>query len=180
METLLMPHQFEPTMMEFFQYNHWANQELKGICINLSDEMLTASIPGSYGSIRDTFTHILKAEVSFLKRIHWDYPEPGFKWEDEPGLSQMMAYEATLNEALLGMLQNVPATQNVHEEGDGWTFDYQARLIFMSVVFHGIAHRTDITTMLNNKGVSLPELDVWGYQAAYPQRFQSKLVKSGQ
>ena len=180
METLFMSHQLEPTMIEFFQYNHWANQELMGICIGLSDEIITASIPGSYGSIRDTFAHILKAEISFLKRIHELYPEPEFKWKKNPSLSQMMAYETALNEALLDTLQRVQATQNVHEEGNGWTFDYQARLIFMSVVYHGIAHRTDITTVLNNKGVSLPELDVWGYQSTYPERFQSSVVKTGQ
>ena len=175
-----MSNQFEPTMMEFFQYNHWANQELMGICTGLSDEIINASIPGSYGSILDTFAHILKAEISFLNRIHGVYPESGFTWEDNPGLSQMMAYEASLNKALLDTLQRVPATQNVHEEGDGWTFDYQARLIFMSVVYHGIAHRTDITTILNNKGVNLPELDVWGYQSAYPERFEARVFKTGQ
>jgi uncharacterized damage-inducible protein DinB len=180
METLLMSNQLEPTTIEFFQYNHWANQELMGICNNLSDEIITASIPGSYGSIRNTFAHILKAEISFLKRINWTYPDPDFKREENPSLFQMMTYETALNEALLETLQRVPATQNVHEEGDGWTFDYQARLIFMSVVYHGIAHRTDITTVLNTKGVSLPELDVWGYQSAYPERFQSRLFKSGQ
>jgi hypothetical protein len=83
-----------------------------------------------------------------------------------------------LHEALVDTLQRVPATQNVHEAGDGWTFDYQARLIFMSVVYHGIAHRTDITTVLNNKGIDLPELDVWGYQSAYPEQFQAKVVKT--
>ena len=180
MEILLMAHQLEPTMIEFFHYNHWANQELMRICINLSNEIITASIPGSYGSIRDTFTHILKAEISFLKRIHGTYPEPDFKWEENPSLSQMMVYETTLHETLLDTLQRVPATQNVHEEGDGWTFDYQARLIFMSVVYHGIAHRTDITTALNNKGINLPELDVWGYESAYPERFQARVVKTGQ
>jgi len=175
-----MSYQPEPTLMEFFHYNHWANQELMGICTSLSDEIITDSNPGSYGSIRDTFAHMLKAEISFLKRIHGVYPEPGFNWEDNPGLSQMMVFEAALNKALLDMLQRVPATDNVHEEGDGWTFDYQARLIFMSVVYHGIAHRTDITTVLNNKGISLPELDVWGYESAYPERFQAKVVKTGQ
>jgi uncharacterized damage-inducible protein DinB len=179
MEALLMSHQPEPTMIEFFQYNHWANQELMSICKNLSDEIIVASIPGSYGSIRNTFSHILKAESSFLKRIHGAYPEPDFKWEENPSLSQMMAYETVLHETLLDTLQRIPATQNVHEEGDGWSFDYQARLIFMSVIYHGIAHRTDITTALTNKGISLPELDVWGYQSAYPKRFQSKVFKSG-
>lgn len=173
-----MSNPLEPTLLEFFQYNHWANQELMKICLDVSEEIMTDNNPGSYGPIRDTFAHMLKAEVSFLKRIHGIAPEPGFKWEEHPSLLQMMAYETSLHEALLDTLQNVPATQNVHEEGEGWTFDYQARLIFMSVVYHGIAHRTDITTVLNNKGVNLPELDIWGYQAAYPERFQARVVKT--
>ena len=150
------------------------------LCMNVSNDLITATIPGSYGSIRTTLAHILKAETSFLKRIQGVYPEPAFIWEDEPTLPQMMAYETTLHAALLDMLQRVPATQNVHEAGDGWTFDYHARLIFMSVVYHGIAHRTDITTALNNNGISVPELDVWGYQAAYPEQFQASVVKAGQ
>lgn len=175
-----MAHQLEPTMIEFFQYNHWANQKLMGICTSLSDEIITASIPGSYGSIRETFTHMLKAEISFLKRIHGIYPEPDYKWEENPSLSQMMIYETTLHETLLDTLQRIPTTQIVHEEGDSWKFDYQVRLIFMSVVYHGIAHRTDITTALNNKGINLPELDVWGYESVYPERFQAKAVKTRQ
>ena len=180
LESFLMAQKLEPTMIELFQYNHWANQELMGICIKLSDEIITANIPGSYGSIYNTFSHILKAEISFLRRILGTYPAPDFKWEENPNLSEMLAYETKLHETLLDTLQRVPATQNVHEEGDGWTFDYQARLIFMSVVYHGIAHRTDITTALNNKGVILPELDVWGYCSAYPERFQSRIFRDNQ
>lgn len=175
-----MSDQPEPTMIELFQYNHWANQELMGICTGLKDEIITVNIPGSYGSILESFAHILKAEISFLKRIHGIYPEPDFKWEDNPGLSQMAAYETILQKALLDTIQHVPATQNVHEEADGWRFDYQASLIFMSVVYHGIAHRTDITTALNSKCINLPELDVWGYRSAYPERFQSRLVKNNE
>lgn len=71
-----MSYEPEPTMVELFQYNHWANQELMAICLGVSDELITTSIPGSYGSIRDTFAHNLKAEASFLKRIHGIYPIP--------------------------------------------------------------------------------------------------------
>ena len=168
----------EPTLIEFFHYNHWANQQLMAICMNVGDDVLNAAIPGAYGSIPDTFAHILRAEVSFLKRIHGVAPEPPFQWEDRPSLARMAAYENELAAALLDLLQRVPATQSVYEEGAGWRFDYQARLIFMSVVYHGIAHRTDITTALNIKSVVLPELDVWGYQSAYPERFQAKVVKT--
>ena len=38
-----MSDQPEPTMVELFQYNHWANQELMAICMGLSDEMMVAS-----------------------------------------------------------------------------------------------------------------------------------------
>jgi len=175
-----MKDQLEPTMIEFFHYNHWANQELMAVCKGLSRETVTAGIRGSYGSIRETFAHILKAEISFLKRINGFLPQPDFKWEENPGLSQMADYEDSLHKALLDAIQQVPSTQNVHEESEGWVFDYQARLIFMSVVFHGIAHRTDITTALNNMGVDLPELDIWGYRSAYPERFQSRLFKTSE
>ena len=173
-----MSNQPEPTLIEFFRYNQWANQALLSICANLGDDVTTAEMPGAYGAIRDTFAHILRAQASFLKRIHGACPEPDFAWEGLPSFTQMAAYEVVLSAALLETLQRVPVTQNVHEAGEGWTFDYQSRLIFMSVVYHGIAHRTDITTALNNRGITLPELDIWGYQSAYPERFQARVVKS--
>ena len=169
----------EPTLIELFRYNQWANKELMSICMKLDDEVIMAEIPGGYGSIRDTFAHILKAQASFLRRIHGRSPEPVFRWEDKPGLVEMAAYEVQLSLDLLDTLQRVPVTQNVHEQGEGWTFDYQARLIFMSVVYHGIAHRVDITTALNSRGIALPELDVWGYQSAYPDRFDARVTRAG-
>jgi uncharacterized damage-inducible protein DinB len=169
-----MTSQPEPTLVEFVRYNQWANQQLLAICMNLGEELLTAKIPGAYGSIRDTFGHLLRAEAGFLKRIHGAPPQPEFTWEEDPSLAQLAAYAARIGEAFLDTIQRVPPTQNVHEEEAGWTFDYQARLLFMSLVYHGVAHRTDITTFLNGQGVSLPELDVWGYLSAYPERFDAK------
>jgi uncharacterized damage-inducible protein DinB len=167
----------EATLVEFVLYNRWANQQLLALCMALDEDLLTASIPGAYGSIRETFKHLLRAEAGFLKRIHGSGPQPPFTWEETPSLAQLAAFEDEVSEAFVDTLQRVPPTQNVHEEGNGWTFDYQARLIFMSLAYHGIAHRTDITTFLNSRGVATPELDVWGYQAAYPERFQAKVVK---
>ena len=172
-----MARQPEPTLIEFVRYNQWANQQLLAICLKLDESLLTADIPGTAGSIRQTFEHLLRAEAGFLKRIHGTGLQPNFKWEEEPSLAQMADFAAEVAEAFMSTIQHVPPTQNVHEEAPGWTFDYQARLIFMSLVYHGVAHRTDITTFLNNQGVALPELDVWGYQEAYPDRFQAKLAK---
>ena len=167
----------EPTLVEFVRYNQWANQQLLTVCMNLDEELLSASIEGTTGSIIETFTHLLQAEVSFLMRIHGTSPQHSFDWAENPSLAQLAAFSVQLGEAFMDTTQSVSPTENVHEEANGWSFDYQARLIFMSLAYHGIAHRTDITTFLNSRGVALPELDVWGYQAAHPDRFQAKLSR---
>jgi len=172
-----METQPEPTLVEFVRYNQWANQQLLSICMNLDRNLLTADIQGTAGSILKTFGHLLRAEASFLQRIHGTGPQPDFNWEDGPSLTQMATFAGQVSEAFMDTIQHVSPTEIVHEADDGWTFDYQARLIFMSLAYHGIAHRTDMTTFLNNQGVALPELDIWGYQEAYPDRFQAKLTK---
>jgi uncharacterized damage-inducible protein DinB len=172
-----METQPEPTLVEFVLYNQWANQQLLTTCMTLDQDLLAAPIPGTYGSILETFGHLLRAEAGFLKRIYGTGPQPAFQCEERPSLEQLASFAVQVSAAFLETIQRVSPTQNVHEEGNGWTFDYQARLIFMSLAYHGIAHRTDITTFLNSHGVALPELDVWGYQAAYPDRFQAKIMK---
>lgn len=165
----------EPTLLEFVRYNFWANQQLLTTCINLNEALLSVDIQGTAGSILQTFGHLLRAEASFLQRILGTSPQPTFKWEDGPSLAQMETYALQLSEVFIDTIHRISPTENVHEEDDKWNFNYQARLIFMSMVYHGIAHRTDITTFLNRQGVDLPELDIWGYQSAFPDRFNAKL-----
>jgi uncharacterized damage-inducible protein DinB len=86
----------------------------------------------------------------------------------------MSAFAAQLGQAFIDIAQRVPPTQNVHEEEDGKTIDYQARQLFMQVVNHGIEHRTNITTFLSSQGLPVPEVDNWGYMWAHPDRFAVK------
>ncbi len=169
--------QAEPTLIELVRYDNWMTQQLLGICMEVDEEMVSAEIPGTYGSIRKTLSHLINSQAEFLERIHGTSLQPAFKWADKPTFAQMAEYADTLNEAFLDTIERVSPTDNVHEENETWSFDYHARLIYMSQIFHGIAHRTDITTFLTRHGVELPELDVWGYQEAYPDRFEAKLIK---
>lgn len=167
----------EPTLIELVRYDNWMTQQLLAICMDVDEGLLSAEIPGTYGSIRKTFSHLINSQAEFLARIHGTSPQPAFKWADRPSCAQMAEYAGTLSAAFLDTIEHVPPTTNVHEENETWSFDYHARLIYMSQIYHGIAHRTDITTFLTRHGVELPELDVWGYQQAYPERFAAKLIK---
>ena len=166
-----MDTQPESTLVEFIRYNTWANQQVLAACQNLSESQLREPIPGAYGSIRATFRHMLRAEADYINRITRDGPQPPFNWDDGPSLAQMAAYAAQVGEVFLDLVQRIPPTQNVHEEENGHTLDYQARQLFMQVVNHGIEHRTNITTRLNSLGVPPPfEVDNWGYMFTHRGR----------
>jgi uncharacterized damage-inducible protein DinB len=169
-----MNSQPEPTVVEFLRYDLWANQALLAICKDLSRDQLTAPIPGAYGSVLETFGHMLYAEADYIQRITGSSPQPSFRWEDGPGVDELSAYAAQVGQAFIDLVQRVPPAQNVHEEENGLFVDYQVRQLYMQAVNHGIAHRTDITTYLNRLGVQLPELDGWGYLWTHRDRFAAR------
>ncbi len=159
------------TFLEFVLYNNWANQQVLQACQNLSQEQLAATIPGAYGTIRDTLEHIIRAETYYLKLLTGSRPQPPFQWEAQPGLAEMTAYAVQVGEALVDMAQHTLPTDQVVEEDNGKQFHYQALAVFIQVINHGIEHRTNITTILNQGLLSPPDVDGWGYLNAYPDRF---------
>jgi uncharacterized damage-inducible protein DinB len=169
-----METQPEPTLVEFIRYNTWANQQVMAVCLEVEESQIAAKIPGAYGSIRETFGHMLYAEADYIGRITGKPPVPSFKWEDGPTLAEMATFIPQVGEAFLELVQRVPPTQMVHEEEDGFTMDYLARQLYMQVINHGIEHRTNITTLLNSLGIAVPEVDNWGYMKAHSDRFQMK------
>jgi uncharacterized damage-inducible protein DinB len=174
-----MDTQPESTLVEFIRYNTWANQQVLAAAGGLSESQLDAPVPGAYGTVRDTFRHLLRAEADYIGRITGAPPEPAFKWEDKPSLAEQSAYAAQTGAALLDVVQRVPPNQMVHEEENGLFIDYLAIQLYMQVVNHGIEHRTNITTFLAGQGVAVPEIDNWGYMWANTERFQVKEGKVG-
>src|SRR5438309_9897088 len=58
-----------------FHHNTWANLKLLDFCEALSEEQLDASATGTYGSIRDTLVHLIRAEVSYVHRVNGEWPD---------------------------------------------------------------------------------------------------------
>lgn len=162
----------ETMLVELIQYNNWANRQVLAICQELSDEALATSAPGAYGSIHSTLGHMIAAEADYVGRLTGESPAMPFLWEDRPSVALIAGFAQVVAGALLDAIQHIPPTQMVHEEEDGSFVDYQARVLFMQAIEHGIEHRTNITTILNSLGVDLPELDIWGYATTHPARFK--------
>jgi uncharacterized damage-inducible protein DinB len=164
----------ETTLVELIRYNNWANAQVLAACQNLTTDQLKAAAPGTYGTIRDTLKHIIRAEADYVGRMTGDRPQPAFKWEDQPALYQVSTFASQVASALLDAAQHIAPTHLVHEEEDGKFIDYQARHLFIQAINHGIEHRTNITTILSGLGLPTPEVDGWGYLFSHPDRFELK------
>ena len=164
----------ETTLVEFIRYNQWANKQVLSACAGLSESQLDTVLAGTYGSVRETIHHMLRAEADYINRITGDGPRPSFSWDARPGIAELSAFASRVGAAFLAVVESVPPTQNVHEEENGLTMDYQARHLYMQVINHGINHRTDITTFLTSQGIRVPDVDNWGYMFAHQDRFGMK------
>ncbi len=161
----------ESPFMEFILYNNWANQQVLQACQNLSEDQLVMLIPGAYGTIRATLVHIIRAEALYLRLLTGTRPKPPFKWEDQPGLAEMTAYAAQIGDALVDMAQHTLPTDQIVDEAEGKQYHYHALAVFIQIINHGVEHRTNITTVLNQGLLPPPKVDGWGYLDAHLDRF---------
>ena len=161
----------ETMLAEFIRYNNWANQQVLEACQKLDEDQLAVTMPGAYGTIRDTLEHILEGEAFYIGLLTGSRPKPTFQWKTKPGFAEMREYAARIANLFLDAIQRVRPTDRVEEEDEGNRFRYQARAIFIQIINHGVEHRTNITTILSAAQLTAPAVDGWGYLSAHPDRF---------
>ena len=161
----------EITLVEFMRYNNWANQQVFEVCQKLTEQQLEASMPGSYGTVRNTLAHIIRAEASYLSILTGNHPQPPFNWQENPGIGAMRDYATQVGDALLDACHHIHPRDQICEEDQGNEYRYQAVVIFIQIINHGIEHSTNITTILNAGLLTPPDVDGWGYMNAHPERF---------
>lgn len=131
-------------------------------------------MPGAYGTIRDTLEHIIRAEAGYVRLLTGNRPQPPFNWEDRPGLTEMAAYAAQVGQELMDAANRIQPTARVHQEWQGQKLDYQALVVFIQIINHGVEHRTNITTILHQGQQTPPDVAGWGYLWAHLDRFELK------
>ena len=161
----------ETMLAELMRYNNWANQQVLDACQKLDEDQLAATMPGAYGTIRDTLEHIIEGEAFYIGLLIGNRPKPPFQWKAKPGFAEMREYAAHVGNLLVEAIHRVRPSDRVEEEDQGHNFRYQARAIFIQIINHGVEHRTNITTILSAGQHTAPVVDGWGYLSAHPDRF---------
>jgi uncharacterized damage-inducible protein DinB len=152
------------TLTTLFGHNLWANLRLLETCAALRGEQLAATVPGTYGSIRDTLQHIVVAERLYLSLIstgqRYDRPEGA-----PPLTLAEMAEWARLSGA--GMIEWAPKVQagdTFLDDGDG-AEEIPKTIMLTQAINHATEHRAQIMAILTQLGIEPPELDGWTYIA---------------
>ncbi|MDH3306910.1 MAG: hypothetical protein OEO77_05280 [Acidimicrobiia bacterium] len=150
-------------LADAFEHHVWATLRLIGICQSLSSDHLGSEVPGTFGSIIETFRHLVGADVSYHSAIsggnvaRFDASEMGLA-----ALASVMerngpAWAAVLDEDL------DPEQMVIRIRDDGSESHAPLGVRLAQALHHGTDHRSQICTALTNRGITPPAIDVWDY-----------------
>lgn len=150
---------------DFFRQNTWANLELIAACSSLTDRQLDTVVEGTYGSIRDTFVHILTAEAGYARRLGRT-PDQRLPWDqDWPGFDALTAMARANGDAFVDVAE-LDGAELVEVGGKGDSYSVQMAVIAVQAFHHGTEHRGQIATVMTTLEVEPPELSSWEWGLA--------------
>ena len=157
--------------MELYRHKTWATLRLIEHCQSLEDEHLDATIPGTYGTIRDTFRHLVEAEVGYLsiltrKRFPTKEAAAAFKPPDALPDGLVPLDELAKRIQRMGpqwerLAQDTDLPGRDVTTTDGWRLP--GAVIMAQAIHHADDHRTHVLSILGARGLEVPELDEWAY-----------------
>jgi uncharacterized damage-inducible protein DinB len=162
-------------LVQLYRHKTWATLQLIEYCEGLADEDLDATIPGTYGTIRETLKHIVDAEegyYSILTRQPFQTraeAEAFVPSDPPPPDGPVSLAELAARIRLLGPKWEALATDGdlpgrEVTSRDGYVFPGWVPMV--QAIHHADDHRSHVMSILGARGLAIPEpdgLDVWGY-----------------
>jgi uncharacterized damage-inducible protein DinB len=155
------------TLLELFRHKTWATLRLIEYCRQLPDEHLDATVPGTFGTIRETLHHLVEAEEGYFGLVTGErVPDPLPERPPAP-LDQLEERIRRLGPRWEAVAQDVEIPRREVTTSDGWRL--AAALPMAQTIHHADDHRSHVLSILGARGLPVPEpngLDVWGYAEA--------------
>lgn len=157
-----------PIILRALRHDIWATEKLIAHCRTLTTEQLDLSVPGTYGSIRKTLSHLVRGDERYLVRLGVQ-KDPTLPEDDGASLDEIASHLAKVKErvealfagdqfdpdrVVFDLYRRVPTDPPL--EIESWT-------MLVQFAHHGSDHRAHIGTILGAHGLAGPNLDVWAY-----------------
>ena len=153
---------------DFFKFHQWANARLLDFCAALGDAVLDGEMPGSYGTIRSTLTHIFATQNEFLGAVAGAPPASLFNGMPFPGFDELRNVASKTDALFLAAAEERDPAEMIKSERQGRTFEFNIMVPLIQAVNHGIEHRTEIQSMLSRQDITAPRLDGWVWGGLAP------------
>src|SRR5262245_11985427 len=126
---------------ELFKHNLWANLYLLDACAKLSADELEASVPGTYGTVRNTLIHLLETESDYVATLT-DQPtkaryQPG---EPFPDFERLRQSARQSGEALISYAEQFDSSRILTGEWGGQPYRLRAIIVLMQAINHATEH----------------------------------------
>ncbi len=170
-------------LAEMFRHNLWANLQLVDACEALTESVLEAHVPGTYGTIRDTIGHLAGTEEGYLAMLR-SALAPGVPTRDAratPDLATLRerAHRAgqqldlatvrdhllASGEGLIAYATSVEGDPRVQVAWPNQVYEMPASLVLVQAINHATEHRSQVNTALTQAGVTPVALDGWAWHA---------------
>jgi uncharacterized damage-inducible protein DinB len=149
-----------------FDHHLWATRRLIDNLGGLPEERLDEAIPGTYGSMLSTLTHLVDADGRYLQRMRGTVP-PYVDRGSRPlsTLRGELEEHRARWERSLEALDAGTLSAAITGRDDYPDVDDAEGLLLLQAIHHGNDHRTQICSTLGASGLDVPELDGWAYWA---------------
>lgn len=149
-------------LRDAFDHHVWATLSLIDVCLELSDEQLQSTVPGTYGSILDTMRHLVGADQAYLGVLAG---RDSSLDTDEADLAALRREVESLGAGWSSYLADEIDIDAVvtRVRADGSKSHAPVTIRLAQVPHHGTDHRSQICTALTQLGITPPEIDVWDY-----------------
>jgi len=146
-------------LLELLRHKTWATLQLIEFCQGLAPEHLDASIPGAYGTVRETFRHLFSADEGYFRSVTGEDIPPPPEGAGLGALADRFREHAKRWETLF-QDASLPDKTVYNRWGSASAVAPMAQSIH-----HADDHRTHILSILGARGIEVPELDVWAFGA---------------
>lgn len=151
-----------------FDHHLWATRVLMDHLQTLPASELDGAIPGTYGGMLTTLTHLVDADGRYLLRLEHPTPPP-YEERGPAPLDELRRdlddHERRWGEALRRLEEGALRAEIVGREDYPDVSEAQA-LLLLQAIHHGNDHRTQICSTLGALGLEVPDLDGWAFWAS--------------
>lgn len=151
-------------LRDAFDHHNWATLVMIDACSQLADEQLATTVPGTYGSILDTFRHLVGADSDYLTVLSGgavlSFDEDA---ADLAGLRAEMVKNQDRWHDVLAAPDLDPDRVVTRHRDDGSESHAPLGVRLTQATQHGTDHRSQIATALTSLGIEPPDIDVWAF-----------------